>query len=183
MQKNTRTLKIRTHFVNTESARELKKEKLGELSFFEERILRLLEHRELGENVYTQNSFFSELFESKITESSEEKRLIKITNPKTKKSIYRIWNGISQDKFGFGIETKGIIYMDSESKYILTGSSSESDESLRLQFNKVGTLRYFLHSRNKFNKESYAIALISVFLGLVSVILAIVPNLLQNFLR
>lgn len=127
--------------------------------------------------MYTTAKFFRSLFSKNVSEVTGDNRLVKITSLKTKKSVYRIWHGITTDDLGFGIETKNIVYLDSEAKWLLTGSSaddSENDKPVELAFKQVGVFEYYLHCKNRFNKSSYTISLISGFLGFVSLIVSII---------
>ena len=176
MAKNFMELKIKTRFIYTEKGGDKRSKMEASLSDFEKAVLHYIDKNTFGEYVYTYAGFYNKIFGKKVSESTSEKRLIKITNPKNKKSVWRIWTSISTDIAGAGIETKDIIYMDKEAKQILTGSQQDSEEEtpVKLQFRKVGLFSYYLHCGDKFNKLSFQIAAVSLLLGIVSLVIAFV---------
>ena len=170
-----KSLKVKTHFLYTEKGAE-KKNNNSELDVMSMRILKTLNQEYRKEYVYTQASLFNELFNKKVSDCADDKRLLKITNPKTKKSVWRIWSAISTDELGAGVQVKDILYANKETKFILTGTTEDSstEEAVELKFKQCSVFSYYLHCSDRFNKSSYQIALFSLILGIISLFLGVV---------
>ena len=166
--------KLKTRYIYTDKGIDSQeKVKNSEVLLATYRIIKSINESKRKEGVYAHSSAYSSLFNKKLAEVTGEKRFVKITNPETKKSIWRVWNSITTDELGSGIQTKDILYLDQEGKFVLTGNKEDSDdeEPITLKFSQAGTWSYFLHCRDKFNKSSYQIALVSLAMGFISLVL------------
>lgn len=96
-EKNTFTMKLRTHFEPVES------------------------DRNIGvENVYAHGSMYKKVFGRELKDTDRRKRFVKITSMQTKRSVYRILRGVPT-----GVESKDTLYMDSDAKSLLGGNETE----------------------------------------------------------
>ena len=170
------SFKIKTSFVYTQKGL-AKKESLPdtvEMRYLD-LILRSVNKIMGKDNFCTRQGFYNERFGQKVSGLPESKRFVRIKSMKTKKSVYRIWNGISTDEGGLGVETKEILYIDKEAKRILTGDwkDDDDDQPVELEFKRVPGFLFYFFSGNAFNKITYAIAWISFALAIISLALAI----------
>lgn len=118
--------------------------------------------------VFMQSSAFAEVFNKPLKGTTREQRFIKIKSAETGNTVYRILRA----KTG-SFELKDILYADNETRDILT--SQKPGEMVELEITKSGRLMNYLHNFNLYDRMSFRIALISLFLGVVSLILGIAP--------
>ena len=115
--------KLKTQYIYTDKDLDAQEKAMNsEVQKAASRILRTINESKRKEGVYAHSSIYNSLFNKKLSEVTGEKRFVKITNPSTKKSIWRVWNSITTDELGSGIQTKDILYLDQEGKFILTGN-------------------------------------------------------------
>lgn len=171
--------KIKTRFVYTQKGLDRKESLPDSVEMrYLDLILRSVNKIMGKDNFCTRQGFYKERFGKEVSGLPESKRFVRIKNMETKKSVYRVWNGISTDEGGLGVETDGIIYIDKEAKRILTGDwkDGDNDQPVELEFKRVPGFLFYFFSGNAFNKITYAIAWISFALAIISLALAI-PSL------
>lgn len=130
------------------------------------------------ELAYMHGSSYKEIFGTTLKGSDRRKRFIKITNTKTKKSVYRIFKGVPSV-----VKSEDTIYLDSDGYHVLTDTAESTEpvqNSVELSIKKTNWLAYYWNTSNTMVRITFKIGAVSLALGIISLILSVV-SILGNF--
>ena len=118
------------------------------------------------ESAYLHSSYYKKIFDGTLKDTNRRKRFVKITNVESGKSIWRTLRGVPT-----GALSQGILYVNSDGRSILEGSSSETT---KLVIKKSCWLPYYWNTDNTAARVSFKMGIISFGVGIVSFLLGIV---------
>lgn len=118
------------------------------------------------ESAYLHSSYYKKIFDGTLKNTNRRKRFVKITNVESGKSIWRTLRGVPT-----GALSQGILYVNSDGRSILEGSSSETT---KLTIKKSCWLPYYWNTDNTAARVSFKMGIISFGIGIVSFLLGIV---------
>ncbi len=125
------------------------------------------------ESAYLHSSYYKKIFDGTLKDTNRRKRFVKITNVESGKSIWRTLRGVPT-----GALSQGILYVNSDGRSILEGSSSETT---KLTIKKSCWLFYYWNTDNTAARVSFKTGIISLVIGalafpvgIASLILAII---------
>ena len=118
------------------------------------------------ESAYLHSSYYKKIFDGTLKDTNRRKRFVKITNVESGKSIWRTLRGVPT-----GALSQGILYVNSDGRSILEGSSSETT---KLTIKKSCWLPYYWNTDNTAARVSFKMGIISFGIGIVSFLLGIV---------
>ena len=106
--------------------------------------------------------------------------IVKITSKETGLSIYRIWKGTP-----LYVESKDTLFVDDSAKYALI--KTKEANKVNLVLSKGSRLKFYWNHFDNATRISFKLGLTSVFLGALSIIMALPYNCIKiwfgNFLQ
>lgn len=120
------------------------------------------------ESAYLHSSYYKKIFDGTLKNTNRRKRFVKITNVESGKSIWRTLRGVPT-----GALSQGILYVNSDGRFILEGSSSETT---KLTIKKSCWLPYYWNTDNTAARVSFKMGFVSLVISIVAFICGFIPH-------
>ncbi len=120
------------------------------------------------ESAYLHSSYYKKIFDGTLKDTNRRKRFVKITNVESGKSIWRTLRGVPT-----GALSQGILYVNSDGRSILEGSSSETT---KLTIKKSCWLFYYWNTDNTAARVSFKMGFVSLVISIVAFICGFIPH-------
>ncbi len=134
-------------------------------------------------NAFMSSNLHGKIFDEKAKDLVNypwKKKIVKITSKETGLSIYRIWKGTP-----LYVESKDTLFVDDSAKYALI--KTKEANKVNLVLSKGSRLKFYWNHFDNATRISFKLGLTSVFLGALSIIMALPYNCIKiwfgNFLQ